>query len=198
MRVTLCIRLSMCHQHCNKNINLCYESDVVYTVVNVSSTQQCKHHLVFATSLSKCILLYQWIHQMLSPRCHHNEAINFPTLRALPSMCYITNTSKLEIWKFCFTGPFKCYVTIFSGNMTPSHPLLCYVTLEWPLLKQISSITKANIGDMGGGGKWRNDEKHLWGRSIREIQNFTLVYCTHFVFVTGILYSGLTGTVLIL
>ena len=40
MRVTLCIRLSMCHQHCNINSNLCYESDVVYTVVNVSSTLQ--------------------------------------------------------------------------------------------------------------------------------------------------------------
>ena len=52
--------------------------------------------------------------------------------------------------------PLKCYVTLFSGNststprnannvepyfqrnLTPSHPLPCYVTLEWPLTKPIT------------------------------------------------------------
>ena len=53
-----------------------------------------------------------------------------------------------------YKGPFKCYVMFFSGNLTPTHPLvmlinnivtlfsgkcdtphpdLRYVTLEWPL-----------------------------------------------------------------
>ena len=27
-------------------------------------------------------------------------------------------------------GPFKCYVTLFSGNWTPTHPLVTLITLN--------------------------------------------------------------------
>ena len=37
-------------------------------------------------------------------------------------------------------GSFKCYVTLFSGNLTPTHPLVTLITLnlthEWPLTEE--------------------------------------------------------------
>ena len=64
----------------------------------------------------------------------------------------------------CTNWPFKCYVTLFSGNSTHSHTLLRYATLEWPQTGVKANVSARNYG--GPVAPVYQDLKFLWDHQV--------------------------------